>query len=97
MLLRRERKVPGGHPEARRWVAEGALLLDVRTAEEFASGHVAGALNIPVHELGGRMGEVPRDRAVVVYCRSGGRSAAAAAMLRGAGLAVLDVGPMDAW
>jgi rhodanese-related sulfurtransferase len=43
------------------------------------------------------MGEVPRDRAVVVYCRSGGRSAAAAAMLRGAGLAVLDVGPMDAW
>ncbi len=63
--------------DAKAKVASGATLLDVRTRDEFASGHVKGALNIPVQELGQRLSEVPRG-AVVVYCRSGGRSASAA-------------------
>jgi rhodanese-related sulfurtransferase len=84
--------------EARRLVAEGALLLDVRTPAEFASGHVDGALNIPVQELGARVSEVgPKDRAVVVYCRSGGRSCAAAGLLKNAGYDVLDVGGMASY
>jgi rhodanese-related sulfurtransferase/predicted transcriptional regulator len=44
-------------------------VLDVRPAEEFAAGHVPGAVNIPVHELEKRMKELPRRREVVAYCR----------------------------
>ncbi|MCA9579294.1 MAG: rhodanese-like domain-containing protein [Sandaracinaceae bacterium] len=79
---------------ARQLVADGALLLDVRTPAEFAEGHVEGALNIPVQELGARMGEIRGRSNVVVYCKSGGRSCAAAGMLEKAGHHVLDVGAM---
>ena len=82
--------------KAHEWVDAGATLLDVRTPAEFAEGHVRGALNISVQSLGGRLGEVPGER-VVVYCRSGGRSAAATRMLRAAGKEVLDLGAMTSW
>lgn len=83
--------------DGRRRVAQGALLLDVRTPKEFAEGHVPGAMNIPVQDLGQRLSDVGAPRQVVVYCRSGGRSAAAAQLLRRAGHDVLDVGPMSAY
>ena len=57
------------------------LLVDVRTPEEFASGHIAGAVNIPLQELPDRLSEIPTDKAVVVYCRSGNRSAQASNIL----------------
>ncbi len=57
------------------------VLIDVRTPEEYREGHIAGARLIPVQELAGRLSEVPRDRQVYVYCRSGRRSAKAAALL----------------
>lgn len=82
--------------EAQQWVAEGAMLLDVRTPEEFRSGHLRGAVNIPVQELADRIDEIDADR-VVVYCRSGARSARAAQMLRAAGKEVLDIGTMARW
>lgn len=82
--------------DAKAKVAAGATLLDVRTRDEFASGHVKGAVNIPVQELGQRLREVPRG-AVVVYCRSGGRSASAASILSANGYDVTDVGPMPNW
>jgi rhodanese-related sulfurtransferase len=44
-------------------------VLDVRPPEEFAAGHVPGAINIPVHELEKRIKELPRRREVVAYCR----------------------------
>lgn len=68
----------------------GATIVDVRTPAEFAAGHVAGARSIPVDELAGRLAEIPTDRMVVVYCASGGRSARAAGVLRGAGRTVVD-------
>ncbi|MGC4069449.1 MAG: rhodanese-like domain-containing protein [Polyangiaceae bacterium] len=84
--------------EAKELVAKGALLLDVRTREEFASGHVPGAKNIPVQELGARLGELKETKQpVVVYCRSGGRSASAASVLRQAGYTVCDLGAMSNW
>lgn len=83
--------------EAHRIVAAGGLLLDVRTEAEFADGHVEGAMNIPVEVLESRLDEVPRGRTVVVYCRSGRRSANAAAILGAAGIPVRDLGPMSAW
>lgn len=82
----------------RQLVEQGALLLDVRTPDEFRSGHVSRATNIPVQELGRRLNECgPKSRPIVVYCRSGGRSATAASLLRGAGYEVKDLGPMSAW
>lgn len=83
--------------EGRKLVASGALLLDVRTPSEFQEEHVQGATNIPVQELAARMHEVPKDASIVVYCRSGGRSAMAAQMLRARGHQVLDVGPMSSY
>jgi rhodanese-related sulfurtransferase len=83
--------------EAQALVTQGAFLLDVRTAEEYAAGHIDGATNIPVEELPSRTSELPTDTVIVTYCRSGNRSAAAAQTLRQAGLGVCDLGPMSAW
>lgn len=49
----------------------GALVLDVRPAEEYAAGHIAGALNIPLEDLAARRHELPatKDREIVAYCR----------------------------
>jgi rhodanese-related sulfurtransferase len=44
-------------------------VLDVRPAEEFAAGHVPGALNIPIHELERRLAELPKRKEIVAYCR----------------------------
>lgn len=85
--------------EARQLVQAGARLVDVRTPGEFAASHIEGAINIPVQELEARMNELqPKDRAVVVYCRSGHRSGNAARMLKSAGFqAVHDLGPISRW
>ena len=52
----------------------GSFLLDVRQPEEWAESHIEGSTLIPLGELEARLGEVPRDRDVVVFCRSGNRS-----------------------
>ena len=67
------------------------VILDVRTPAEFAAGHVPGAKNIPHDQVAARLTElVPlRDKTVVLYCRSGRRSASAAAVLRSAGFSSL--------
>jgi len=83
--------------DARELVASGATLLDVRTPGEYAGGHIDGALNIPVQQLGNRVAEVPKDQPVVVYCQSGGRSARAAALLKQSGYDVHDLGGMSRW
>lgn len=83
----------------RELVSGGAIVLDVRGPDEFAGGHVDGAVNIPVQVLPQRIGEVgAKDKPVIVYCRSGGRSASAKSILTRAGYAeVIDVGPMSAF
>lgn len=63
----------------------GAFILDVREPDEWAAGHIPDATLIPLGELASRGGEVPRDRQVVVICRSGNRSAAGRDILLGAG------------
>lgn len=83
---------------ARERVANGALLLDVRTPAEFSERHIPGAVNVPVQELGARLRELgPKHRPIVVYCRSGARSAAATQLMRRAGYDVLDIGGMGNW
>jgi rhodanese-related sulfurtransferase len=97
LLLRSQGDVTSS--DARRLVEKGARLLDVRTSEEFARGHLPGAVNIPVQELDRRMSELePKDRPIVVYCRSGNRSGRAARMLKDAGyVSVHDLGAMTRW
>lgn len=79
--------------------ATAPYVLDVRTPEEFAAGHVPGAVNIPLQEFGARFAEVPKDRDVVLYCRSGARSANAEALLRREGYGRTEQleGSMLAW
>ncbi|MDX8402568.1 MAG: rhodanese-like domain-containing protein [Mariprofundaceae bacterium] len=75
------------------------VLIDVRTPEEYAGGHIEGAKLIPVQELADRLNEVPKDRQVYVYCRSGRRSARAAALLAKHGFTRIEnmVGGIEAW
>lgn len=74
------------------------LLIDVRTSEEFASGHIHGAVNIPVDSLQSRLSEISGDQPIVVYCRSGNRSATASQILAEAGYAnVYDLGGLNDW
>jgi rhodanese-related sulfurtransferase len=79
---------------------EHASLIDIRTPEEFAKGHVAQAKNIPLDQLGSRTGDAgSKDKPVIVMCANGQRSAKAAATLRTAGFTnvVNLVGGLGAW
>lgn len=70
-------------------------LIDVRTPEEHAAGHLEGAVNIDAEDpsFAGRIAELPTDGTYVVYCRSGRRSALAATEMRDAGFTeVYDIG-----
>ncbi len=77
------------------------LVLDVRTPEEYGSGHVPGARNIPHDLLSARLGEIDahRGRPVVVYCERGGRARKATEVLADAGFTrILHLdGDMAAW
>jgi rhodanese-related sulfurtransferase len=56
--------------ELLRRIREGLVtVIDTRPAEEFAAGHLPGALNVPLRELKRRLRELPRDQAIVAYCR----------------------------
>lgn len=61
------------------------FLLDVRTPVEYSGGRIPGAVSIPMIEVSMRVGEMPKDKKVVVVCASGGRSARVAAFLSGEG------------
>ncbi len=61
------------------------FVLDVRTAEEFAQGHVPGAVNIPQDQVASRLAEIPKDKDVVLYCRTGRRTALAVETLEANG------------
>ncbi len=72
-----------------------AQILDVRTADEFAAGHLRNARHIPVDELDARVGELDKARPVLVVCQTGPRAQRAAGKLARAGFAevfILDGG-----
>ena len=78
---------------------EGALLLDVRGADEYAEGHIPGSVNIPLQLLPMKKG-LPEDldTPIFVYCRSGGRSRRAAAFLEKEGYEnVKNIGGIMNW
>ena len=76
----------------------GAVLLDVRTAEEYAGGHIPGSGNVPLGKLEGVDQIAKKDTPLFVYCYSGARSASAAAELEGNGYeSVRNIGGIAGW
>lgn len=61
--------------------SKGNKVIDVREVHEYKRGHIAGAVNIPLSQLSQRMGEIPKDKKVFLYCQSGMRSKQAAKLL----------------
>lgn len=78
-------------------IDEGAFVVDVRTPAEFESWHFEGAVNIDVDSMEQRLEEFgPKDRSIIVYCRSGRRSGIARDKLRAAGYQdVLNAGGLE--
>jgi rhodanese-related sulfurtransferase len=76
---------------ARKLIAEGAVVLDVRTPEEFADGHLPNATNIPHHRVAANIADVDKlvgadkGKPIVLYCASGGRASQARQALQAAG------------
>ncbi len=78
--------------------ADGALILDVREPDEWAAGHVDGAMWIPMGEVAERHGELPTDTDIYVICRSGGRSASVTEALNAWGYTATNIaGGSTAW
>lgn len=76
----------------------GVHLVDVRERDEYASGHVPGAINLPLSELGSRYTELDADKPYHIICQMGGRSAQACAFLESEGYDVTNVnGGTGAW
>jgi rhodanese-related sulfurtransferase len=87
-----------GPDEAQEAMERGAVLLDVREPHEWKSGHAPKARHIPLGQLDSRLGELPRNREILVVCRSGARSARAAKLLGSQRGDVANVkGGMSAW
>jgi NADPH-dependent 2,4-dienoyl-CoA reductase/sulfur reductase-like enzyme/rhodanese-related sulfurtransferase len=72
--------------------SEPPFLLDVRTTQEFASGHIPGAVNIPVDDLRSRLGELPHDRLISAYCQVGQRGYLATRILQQKGFSASNIG-----
>lgn len=89
-----------GAADGRALVARGALLVDVRSAQEFSEGHVEGAINIPHLDVEKRLSEFGenRDRDIVLYCRSGHRAGLAQQSLQALGFThVYNTGGYQDW
>ncbi len=76
---------------------KGALIVDVRTKEEFKNKHIEGSINMDISTLNRSFTQLPRDREIIVYCRTGSRSQSAAQFLRKQGWSVHDVATQGEW
>ncbi len=75
-------------------LANGALIIDVRTPEEYKAGHIKESVNIPLNVIPNKVNELKRkNKPIVTCCRSGARSGMAAQQLRSAGIVVENGGP----
>lgn len=83
----------GPKVDLREKIAQGATILDVRTVEEFRSGHVPGSINIPLDKLNNQLSKLDKSKPVITCCRSGARSGSATDMLKHQGFEVYNGGP----
>ncbi len=78
--------------------AESFILVDVRTQEEYRSGHIPGAINIPVDTIGAKPPTPQKDALIILYCRSGSRSGTAKKILEQAGYTrLVNFGAVSRW
>ena len=82
---------------ARAAMANGAMMIDVRSKKEYNEGHIKDSVNIPISYVDKMFNHIPRDKELVVYCRSGARSAVAARLLREQGWTVHDIATRGDW
>lgn len=85
------RRVHSGR-RIRAYRARGAVLVDVRTPDEFRGGHAGGTINMPLDKIDGLIGQLDKSRPVLICCASGARSAVAARMLRKKGFDIFNAG-----
>ena len=77
-------------------MADGAIILDVRTTGEFSNGHIKGSINIPVDKLAANLHKLKaKNKPIITCCASGARSAAAKGILKSNGYASVHNG--GAW
>lgn len=83
----------GKSASVKEFMEKGAVVIDVRSYEEFASGHIKGSKNIPLQMISGKVAEIKKlNKPVIVCCRSGMRSAQAASILKTQNIEVLNGG-----
>jgi len=75
----------GPHTDLKAILAGGATLVDVRTREEYAAGHIPGSINIPLNNLESNLSKIPKNKAVITCCASGMRSGSAKSLLASKG------------
>jgi len=85
--------------EAYQKYQQGALILDVRTAEEWSQSHIPNAIHIPLDELESRLHELPKDKEIIVICHTGNRSREGVVLLLKAGFTQVSMvtGGMNNW
>jgi phage shock protein E len=66
-------------------ISEGAVIIDVRTKEEFSRGHVRNSVNIPLDKLNNNIGKLNKNKPIITCCASGSRSAMAKSILKSNG------------
>lgn len=83
----------GKSTELKNFLDKGAVIVDVRSPQEFSAGHIKGSKNIPLGILQSKMEEIKRfDKPIVTVCQSGMRSSSAKSFLQAKGLEVMNGG-----
>ena len=74
-------------------IDNGAMIVDVRSPAEFASGHAPGSINIPTGQFQSKLGKMKKAPSVVLCCRSGARAGSVQGLLKGSGVDSINAGP----
>lgn len=81
----------GTKVDYRALIEKGAVVIDVRTPQEFKSGHLKGSKNIPLNQIGNSISKL-KNKEVILVCRSGGRAGSAKATLSRSGIVAHNAG-----
>ncbi|MEO1712814.1 MAG: rhodanese-like domain-containing protein [Bacteroidota bacterium] len=93
-MLNLFKQILGGGPDLKALLEDGAIIVDVRSPQEYQGGHVAGSINIPVGEISSQISRLQKaNKTIITCCASGMRSASAATILKNAGLEAVNGGP----
>jgi len=81
------KKILGGGPsiDFAQLLRDGAVIIDVRSQDEFRNGHIPGSRNIPLNELPGKMNQLDKSKTIITCCASGMRSSSAKGILKSNG------------